>query len=98
MQITANTPDFLQGYAIHYGTYIENRLYSAALSHRKGYSTSPYQELYGVPASFEHCYPFGCAAYYFWVKDRILVGNDRLVVFALRWPRKLARQEGLPAI
>jgi hypothetical protein len=47
MQITANTPANLQGYAIHYGTYIENRLFSAALSSRQGYNTSPYQELYG---------------------------------------------------
>ena len=65
MQITANTPDILQGYAIHYGVYIENRLFSAALSRRKGYNTSPFQELYGEPASFQNCYPFGCAAYYY---------------------------------
>ena len=65
MQITANTPAILQGYAIHYATYIENRLFSEALSKRQGYHTSPYQELYGEPASFQFCYPFGCAAYYY---------------------------------
>ena len=65
MQITANTLAILQGYAIHYATYIENRLYSAALSHRQGYNTSPYQELYNEPASFQNWYPFGCAAYYY---------------------------------
>jgi hypothetical protein len=27
--------------------------------------SSPYQELYGKPASFQNCYPFGCAAYYY---------------------------------
>jgi hypothetical protein len=32
MQITVNTPAILQGYAIHYATYIQNRLFSAALS------------------------------------------------------------------
>jgi hypothetical protein len=46
MQITGNKPAHLQGYAIHYGTYIEDRLFSAALSSRQGYN-SPYQELYG---------------------------------------------------
>ncbi len=65
MQITANTPANLQGYAIHYGASIENRLFCAALSSRQGYYTSPYQELYGEPASFQNCYPFGCAAYYY---------------------------------
>ena len=65
MQITAHTSAILQGYAIHYATYIENRLFSEALSKRKGYNTSPFQELYGEPASFQNCYPFGCAAYYY---------------------------------
>ena len=68
MQITANTSAILQGYAIHYATYIENRLFPEALSKRlkrQGYHTSPYQELYGEPASFQHCYSFCCAAYYY---------------------------------
>jgi hypothetical protein len=38
------------------------------LSHCKWYNTSPYQELYGEPASSQHCYPFGCDVYNYLAK------------------------------
>jgi hypothetical protein len=65
MQIIANKPANLQGCAIYFGTYIKNSLFSAALSSCQGYNTSRYQELYSEPDSFQNCFPFGRAAYYY---------------------------------
>ena len=63
MQLTSHTGDEVKIALLQYAIYIENRLASPKLSERVGYTTSPYYELYGKPASFANCFPFGSAAH-----------------------------------
>ena len=63
MQLTSHTGDEVKTALLKYAFYIENSLASPKLSELVGYTMSQYYEMYGKPASFANCFPFGSAAH-----------------------------------